>query len=158
MRDIGVAFIACVLAAGSALAADEDMSRLAWLAGSWAGTADGIEMEEHWTPAKGGAMLGVHRDVKDGRMISFEFFRIQATPEGIVYFASPRSRPPTPFKLASLQGRHAIFENLQHDFPQRIHYWLDAQNVLHARIEGANDGKSASEEWAWQRMPVTSSP
>jgi hypothetical protein len=150
MRDIGFGFIAWVLFAGVACAAEVD--GLAWLEGSWAGMVDGVEMEEHWTHAKGGAILGMHRDVKQGRMISFEFFRIEATPDGIVYFASPRSRPPTPFKLVSLQDRHVIFENAAHDSPQRIHYWLDAENVLHARVEGTRQGKTMSEEWAWHRV------
>jgi hypothetical protein len=128
-----------------------DVGQLAWLQGSWTGTVDDVEMEEHWTSVKGGALLGVHRDVKAGRMTSFEFFRIQTTNEGTFYFASPRSAPPTPFKLVSLRERHVTFENAAHDFPQRIQYWLDESGVLHARIEGLMDGKTVSEEWAWTR-------
>ena len=109
-------------------------------------------MEEQWTSVKGGALLGVHRDVKGDRMVSFEFLRIEAVPEGIVYFASPRSRPPVPFKLVESGARRAVFENKQHDFPQRILYWLDAEGALHARIEGPQGGKTASEEWVWRKV------
>src|SRR5262245_42934763 len=70
---------------------------LGWLEGRWEGEKDGLAMEEHWTSPRGGALLGLHRDVKGGRMVSFEFLRIQATPDGVVYFASPGSRPPVPF-------------------------------------------------------------
>jgi Domain of unknown function (DUF6265) len=83
--------------------------------------------------------------------VSFEFLRIQATPEGIIYFASPRSRPPVPFALVESGGRRAVFENKQHDFPQRIQYWLDAQGAMHARIEGPQGGKTVSEEWVWMK-------
>src|SRR6188508_3089548 len=72
---------------------------LAWMAGTWTGEKDGVEMEEVWTDARGGALLGLHRDVKGGRMVSWEFFRIAPTPGGVVYFSSPRSAPPTPFTL-----------------------------------------------------------
>ena len=126
-----------------------DLARLSWLEGRWEGTSGGLAMEEHWTAPRGGALLGLHRDVKDGRMVSFEFLRIQETPEGVVYFASPRSAPPTPFRLAELGDRRVVFENRQHDFPQRILYWIDPAGALHARVEGPQGGKTVSEEWVW---------
>jgi hypothetical protein len=128
-----------------------ELARLAWLEGPWQGTSGGIAMEELWTSARGGAMLGLHRDVKDGRMVGFEFLRIQETAEGIVYFASPGSRPPVPFKLAELGENKVVFENRAHDFPQRILYWLDGEGSLHARIEGPQRGETAAEEWVWTR-------
>ena len=109
-------------------------------------------MEEYWTDARGGAMLGVHRDVKDARLVSWEFLRIGSTDDGTVYFASPRSRPPTPFKLVELDGKRVVFENKQHDFPQRILYWLDDKGSMHARTEGTLKGKLESEEWTWERV------
>ena len=108
-------------------------------------------MEEHWTSVRGGALLGLHRDVKGERMVSFEFLRVQATPEGTFYFASPRSKPPVAFKLKELGERRVVFENLEHDFPQRILYWLDAAGAMHARIEGPQGGKTVSEEWVWTK-------
>jgi len=131
--------------------AEGDLDRLAWLQGSWSGEKDGVSMEEYWTDARGGAMLGVHRDVKDARLVSWEFLRIGSTDDGTVYFASPRSRPPTPFKLVELDGKRVVFENKQHDFPQRILYWLDEEGALHARIEGPQGGKTVAEEWVWTK-------
>jgi hypothetical protein len=123
---------------------------LAWMQGSWAGEKDGVAMEEMWTAPRGGALLGIHRDVKNDRMVSWEFLRIEATDAGIFYFASPRSAPPTSFKLVESSAKRAVFENKQHDFPQRISYWLDGAG-LHARIEGPQGGKTVSEEWVWPR-------
>ena len=45
---------------------------LAWMSGSWSGTKDGVASEEHWTTAEGGMLVGMHKDVRDGRAISFE--------------------------------------------------------------------------------------
>lgn len=129
-----------------------DVSRLAWMEGRWAGTSDGVAMEEHWLSPSGGALLGVHRDVKGGRMLSFEFLRIETTSEGTFYFASPRSAPPTPFRLVEMGERRVVFENKQHDFPQRILYWLDDAESMHARIEGPQAGKTVGEEWIWSKM------
>ena len=124
---------------------------LAWMEGAWAGEKDGVAMEEVWTAPRGGALLGLHRDVKGGRLLSWEFLRIQATGTGIVYFASPRSAPPTAFKLVEMGAKRAVFENKEHDFPQRILYWVDAGGALHARIEGPQAGETVSEEWVWTK-------
>jgi hypothetical protein len=119
--------------------------------GRWLGEKDGVGMEERWTGPRGGALLGVHSDVKAGRLVSWEFLRIDTTPEGTFYFASPRSAPPTPFKLVELGERRVVFENEAHDFPRRILYWLDAAGALHARIEGPRGGETVSEEWVWTK-------
>jgi hypothetical protein len=132
-----------------------DLSRLAWLEGLWAGTKDGIAMEERWTSPAGGALLGMHRDIKDGRMVSFEFFRVATTNEGTFYFASPRSKPPVPFRLVTLEATRVVFENKEHDFPQRVLYWLEADGRLHARTEGLLKGKLESEDWVWTKTPDT---
>ena len=132
-------------------AAAVDLAELAWLAGNWTGTQDKLEMEEYWQAPKGNTMLGLHRDVSGGRTVSFEFLRIEATSDGITYWASPRGRPATPFTLIELKGNRVVFENAKHDFPQRIIYWLSDDGALHAKIEGTLKGKPASEEWTWHR-------
>ena len=145
---------ALALVAASPLAAQTPaggVHALAWMEGAWGGEKDGVVMEELWTGPRGGALLGLHRDVKGQRLLSWEFLRIQATEAGITYFASPRSAPPTPFKLVETGDKRAVFENKEHDFPQRILYWVDAKGALHARIEGPQGGKTISEEWVWTR-------
>lgn len=138
----------------SARTAATDISALAWLAGNWTGTQDGVEMEELWQKPKGNTMLGVHRDVKAGRTISFEFLRIEATHDGSTYWASPRARPATPFKMIESSNKRVVFENAEHDFPRRIIYWMTDDKSLHAKIEGTLGGKPAAEEWTWRRTAL----
>ena len=134
----------------SAGAKATDLSGLAWMAGNWGGVQGGVEMEEFWQAPKGNTMLGLHRDVAGGRLVSFEFLRIEATPEAITYWASPRGRPATPFRLIEQKGNRVVFENAKNDFPQRIIYWLSDDGALHAKIEGTMNGKPAAEEWTWR--------
>jgi Domain of unknown function (DUF6265) len=137
---------------GVAAKLSADVARLGWMEGRWVGSADGIEMEEHWTSTAGGALIGMHKDVKGARMTSFEFLRIEATPkDGLVYFASPRSAPVTPFALVELGEKRAVFENKTHDFPQRILYWLDTAGALHAKVEGTVKGSLEAAEWRWTK-------
>lgn len=147
--------LSCLLGAWTAASAAVagDVERLAWMEGRWAGEKDGIVSEERWTAPTGGALLGVHSDVKAGRLVSWEFVRIDVKDGATFYFASPRSAPPTAFKLVELGEARVVFENRQHDFPQRILYWLDENKAMHARIEGPQAGKTVSEEWVWTRRP-----
>jgi hypothetical protein len=152
LRAVVVSAACLVAVAGWNQVKAGDVEQLSWLEGRWQGVSGGVAMEEQWTSVSGGALLGLHRDVKAGRMVAFEFLRIQATPEGTFYFASPNSRPPVAFRLVELGERRVVFENPQHDFPRRILYWLDAAGALHARIEGPQGGRTASEEWVWTRV------
>ena len=147
---IGI-FCIAILAANQRSTAATNLSELGWLTGHWTGIQDGMDMEESWLAPKGNTMLGLHRDVKHDRTVSFEFLRIEASAGGITYWASPRARPATPFHLIEATGKKVVFENPQHDFPQRIIYWLSNDDALHARIEGTLRGQAASEEWTWRR-------
>jgi len=142
--------------AGANAAESSGVARLAWLQGAWAAEDGALQMEEVWLAPKGGALLGVHRDVAGGKMVSFEFFRVTAGADGkIAYWASPLGRPPVPFTLKETSEKKAVFENLEHDFPQRILYWLAADG-LHARIEGTRGGQASAEEWTWRRLASVS--
>lgn len=119
-----------------------------WMTGSWQLKTAGVTMEEHWTSADGGVMLGMHRDVmKDGKT-SFEFLRIEQKDGALVYLAMPGGKPATPFPLKSSTDSRIVFENLTHDFPQRIIYWRDGKKLC-ARVEGTIGGKEEAEEWCW---------
>jgi len=130
---------------------------LAWLGGCWGADDSRGSAEECWMGPRGGVMLGVHRDVSPSGQVFFEFLRIEAREGGVFYLASPKGRPPTPFKLVRLEDQSATFENPEHDFPQRIQYSLDAVGpLLRVRIGTINeDGEST--EWTWTRRTARES-
>ncbi len=126
--------------------------RMAWMEGHWAGVTGEVQMEEHWTSAAGDGLVGMHKDVKAGRISGFEFFRIESHPDGVYYMTSPGGAPATPFKLVEQGERRVVFENAAHDFPQRILYWSPHPDTLCARIEGTINGKSRAKDWRWPRV------
>ena len=138
-------------AAGVLAATPSAIGRLAWMEGHWVGVSDGVRMEEHWTGVEGEGLVGMHKDIKAGRMASFEFFRIEPRSDGVYYMTSPGGAPATPFKLIEQSERRVVFENAAHDFPQRILYWSEGPDELRARIEGTLNGNSDSMEWRWVR-------
>jgi hypothetical protein len=140
-----------------------DIAAFAWIAGTWTGVDGKMEMEEVWLAPKGGAMLGLHRDVMGDKMVSFEFLRIATRPNGVAYIASPQGKTATVFLLKDgpekvASEKRAVFENLENDFPQRILYWLDKDGALHARIEGDKNGKQGPMEWTWRAAGATTRP
>jgi hypothetical protein len=48
-------------------------------------------------------------------------------------------------------AKRVVFENLAHDFPQRVLYWIDDDGQLRARVEGTVDGRQEAEDYAWRR-------
>ena len=136
-----------LLLAASANAADFP----AWMAGSWGGTVGGVKMEEHWTAADGGVMVGMHRDVRPNGKVFFEFLRIEKRDGVLAYVAQPGGRPATAFPLKSIDASSVVFENLQHDFPQRIIYRRDGDRLC-ARLEGPASAADQPEEWCWIRL------
>jgi hypothetical protein len=122
---------------------------LAWLAGHWQGSADGVATEEMWLAPAGGLMLGLHRDVAPGRQAVFEYLRIEAREHGAVYVASPGGGGATEFPLLSAEPMEVVFENPGHDFPQRIIYRREGDALI-ARIEGEVDGRRRSAQWEWR--------
>ncbi|MGH9866580.1 MAG: DUF6265 family protein [Candidatus Polarisedimenticolia bacterium] len=144
-----VATLLLVLSAAGTPALED----LSWMAGAWGSEQEGVAMEEHWTSPRGGLMVGMHRDVLPSGKAFFEFLRIEARPDGIVYVAMPRGQAPTDFPLKESTARRVVFENLKHDFPQRILYWLDEAGRLNARVEGPSGGRERAEQWVWEPLP-----
>ena len=121
-----------------------DIADLAWISGDWQ-TSPGqkAQIEEHWTAPAGASMMGLSRTVAQGKTVEFEYLRIEQRADGIYYVAHPKARcPGTDFKLTSLTGQEAVFENPEHDFPKRVIYRKSADGSLLASIDGGPGTKS----------------
>lgn len=119
------------------------VSALAWMSGCWELNVAPQKMtiSEQWMKPGGGLMIGMSRMVKAEKTMMFEFLRIAEKEDGVYYVAKPSSaKDETNFKLVKWSKGEAVFENLTHDFPQRIIYKQDKADSLHARVESA-DGK-----------------
>ncbi len=137
---------------GDAAKSAAAISDLAWIAGDWQTAAgERAQSEEHWTRPAGGSMIGMSRTLVGDKTVSFEFLRLDQRADGIYYVASPKGRcPATDFKLTRLNGREAIFENPEHDFPQRIIYRRTAEG-LSARVEGTRNGQVRGTDYPYRR-------
>jgi hypothetical protein len=154
--------LVALLAVGSSSPAAETSSSvedLTWLAGCWASIDGELGSGEQWTLPAGGTLFGVGRTVKNSATVSHEFLQIRETGAGdIEYIARPSGQTGATFKLVKLSAGEAIFENLEHDFPQRVIYRLTSSQRLDARIEGEIDGKPRGVDFPMQRTGCQASP
>ncbi len=142
--------IAMALAASPA-----EIDKLNFIAGCWTLTRpNGTKIEEQWLAPAGGAMIGMSRSVRDGKLREYEFMRILPAADGkLQYVAIPSGQAEAAFPLKEIVENTVTFENPQHDFPQRILYRLVDQDTLVARIEGSIGGQARSADFPYKRCP-----
>ena len=128
-----------------------DLNNFSWLAGCWEGNySNGRTVSEQWMKPLGNVMMGMSRTVKNGKTIAYEYVRIEQHDDGTIhYVANPSGQHEASFQLKWAQGTKIIFENLSHDYPQRIIYQLIRPDSLSARIEG----RIVSDAWKTSDFP-----
>lgn len=115
---------------------------LDWMTGHWCTDSGGKSVEETWLPPRGGVLVGVGRTYTADRTVGFEFLRIAAV-EGVQnYIAQPGGQPPTHFARTAGGENWVRFENPQHDFPQRLEYRRNGDNL---QVEVAGPGNNGVE-------------
>lgn len=143
--------IALTLAATPA--APSDIDKLGFMAGCWTLTRpNGTKIEEQWLAPAGGAMIGMSRSVRDGKLREYEFVRIVPGDDGkLRYVALPSGQTESAFPVKEIGENAVTFEAPEHDFPQRILYRLVDKDTLVARIEGSVGGKARSADFPYGR-------
>ena len=111
---------------------------LKFLTGCWALESKGALVDEAWSRPAGGVMAGYSRTVRGDRLVTLEYLRIEPRDGVLVYVPTIRGKE-TVFKAVKVTAGEAIFENPEHDFPQRIIY-RKSDTGLFARVESM-DGK-----------------
>jgi hypothetical protein len=144
--------IAMALAATPA-AAPSDIDKLGFIAGCWTMVRpNGTKIDEQWFAPSGGAMVGMSRSVRDGKLREYEFMRILPAADGkLQYVAIPSGQAEAAFPMKEIADGTVTFENPAHDFPQRILYRLIDKDTLVARIEGSVGGQARSADFPYKR-------
>jgi hypothetical protein len=149
-----ISIILCVqgVSAADAFESKPTLTTISWLSGTWTSDERGRQITEQWMSPAGGTMLGMSRTVSRGRTVEYEFLLLRSEANGeINYVAKPSGQAETAFKLIRASATEAVFENPQHDFPQRVIYTLKNGGKLMAAIEGTKDGKTRRVEFNYER-------
>lgn len=129
------------------------VNSLSWMAGCWETNENGRVTTERWAAPTENMMMGSSQTVKNGKTVAFEFLRVFNGSQGMAYIAKPSSaQTETSFAFLKAAEKEVVFENLKHDFPQRIIYRADKPDSLFARIEGMQNGKLAGMDIPMKRV------
>jgi hypothetical protein len=145
--------ILAALAMAAALDTAAQVQALDWLAGTWERQGDGEVVREVWLAPLDGVMAGVAQTTRPGKPAFVEFMTITAEAEGATFTAVIQGQPPTRFVMTSRKEGTATFENLAHDYPQRVIYRRCGSDLC-ARIEGSVAGETKASDWRYRRTPA----
>jgi len=111
------------------------IEQIAWLEGSWTGSAFGGTIDEVFGSPAGGSLLGTSRVVADDKLIHREFIVLAERDGTMVYEVHLPNREPHVFKLAQLEATCVVWEDASNTWPKRISYTrrVDEMDVL---VEG----------------------
>jgi ketosteroid isomerase-like protein len=124
-------------------AASRTSERLAWLAGCWElRRPNGLRVEESWTSARGGMLLGTSRTTRPiagttrDTLVEFEQMYIREAGDTAIFTALPSGQTGASFRSDTLAAGLVSFFNPAHDFPQRVRYQRIGSDTVRAMVEG----------------------
>ncbi|GEM_PF-167540 len=127
------------------------MNDLSWISGNWVEEKDGTRTEETWSKPAGDTLVGTGRTIKNNKTVFTEYMQISREGETIVMTVYPFIKKGVAFKLVKLEPLEAVFENLLHDFPQRLVYTLQPgpKGKLTVHLEGVAEGKKITDDYVF---------
>lgn len=138
-------------AAAAEQVADTPIVAFHWLLGQWkrVDLPAGRSGDEQWR-VQDAALIGVGSSYRDGVLRFREQLRIVAEGDNVFYVADVPGNPaPVKFRLVARDGESVVFENLQHDYPQRIAYRRDG-----SRLMATTSGTGREENFLFERAGV----
>lgn len=139
-----------ILAIGLALASTTTFAEApvqempGWMTGAWEKVDGENWADEFWTPPRGGMMIGASRSGSGDRLGFWEHMRVVREADGkLAFWAIAADQKPVRFVAIKTGPNEIIFENAQHDFPQRIRYWRDGK-ALKAEISLIDGSKAVN--------------
>ncbi|RPI16928.1 MAG: hypothetical protein EHM58_10990 [Ignavibacteriae bacterium] len=123
---------------------DISLDKFDWMLDNWVMADENGITRERWIKESDTILRGNSYTIKNGDTVFTEKISIEKRGDEIFYIAIVAHNPgPVDFKLVYLSDTKAVFENPEHDFPQRITYINEEDGSLFAQIEGPNkDGKT----------------
>lgn len=143
-----------VLAAALASCSNPSIEDLEWMLGTWEGIDENeLIFVEVWERGAGNSFVGKGATITpDGDTLFKETLKIELV-EGTPYYVAtvPENPGPVLFKLVEGDEKHCIFENLDHDFPQRIAYTLETKSTMSVKLEGIENGLPRMESLSFEK-------
>jgi hypothetical protein len=132
------------------LAQDDLITKL--FPGTWKMISDKIEYYEEWRLINGSELIGIGFSIEEGDTVLSEELYVKKFADKWAYVALPVNQTITLFALTEYSDNKFIFENEEHDYPQKIIYEFTADGKLNAATEGIIEGELMRRDFHFIRI------
>jgi hypothetical protein len=130
MRKLVLFAIGILISSAPALAFSDAPPMPEWMTGAWEHADEQGWADEYWTPLRGDLMLGSARSGTGEKLDFWEQMRIQKEDDGaVVLWVVSAGQKPVRFEATVSAENSIVFENPEHDYPQRIYYWREGKEL-----------------------------
>ena len=133
----------------------EKMKAANWILGNWESKSDEGTLTESWSKVNDSTFQATSCFIKEKDTIHFESITLQQKGEVLVYSATvigQNNDKAVAFKQTNETPQQLTFENLKHDYPQKITYTYKTLIELAVKISGIQQGKPTSEEFIMKKI------
>lgn len=131
------------------------LNQLEWLLGKWQGQHGSGSYHEEWAKVNENKFEGKAYMIINDKTSSPEKLTLEFIGKEIDYIADVNHNPsPVHFRMTSETDNEFVFENPEHDFPQKITYIHPDNDTLIATIEAEKDGKTKKAIFTLKRVSI----
>lgn len=133
-----------------------EIKKADWFLGRWENSSKEGNMSEIWTKENDSTFHGESYFVIEKKDTVFaESVRLWQKENQLIYEVSVKGQndeKPVDFAMTSSSDKQLVFENPNHDYPNKITYNKITNDSLVAEISGTKDGKAKSEQFAMKKV------
>jgi stress response protein SCP2 len=126
-----------------------------WLLGNWENKSFEGNLEETWKKVNDTTFQATSYFIKEKDTLHFETIKLQKKGEALTYSAAVKGQnndKAVVFKLTTETEKQLVFENLKHDYPQKISYSQITPDSIVVKISGVQIGKPSAEQYSMKKI------
>ncbi len=131
------------------------ITKASWMIGQWQNSSPQGVLSENWKQENDSMFSGESFFVVGKDTLFSEAIQIIQEKDELFYIPTVPDQNnglPVRFKLTTESDSILVFENPDHDFPQRIKYMRIGKDSIVAEISGQSKGESKAEQFAMTRV------
>ena len=137
-----------VLFAINIFAQDDSIIKL--FPGKWKMDVENVEVYEEWQLVNENELIGISYSIEDGVKNINESLYLKKFADQWAYVAVPKNQNIALFALIEHSPKKLLFENMEHDFPQKISYEFHKDGRMTAAIQGDVNGEIKRKEFSFK--------
>ena len=137
-----------ILFATNIFAQDDSIIKL--FPGKWKMDVVNVEVYEEWQLVNENELIGISYSIEDGVKNINESLYLKKFADQWAYVAVPKNQNIALFALIEHSPKTFLFENMEHDFPQKISYEFHKDGRMTAAIQGEVNGEIKRKEFSFK--------